>query len=112
MRTRVILIIVRVVFVVSLLLGTVDVPLHRAQENPMLAKAGREQGRNSDVQVLFAEVVDSLKTQQWCATTKRAMDGIVEEISTFSQGPDNKKPDKAFGGTIDGWWDRIAALTR
>lgn len=92
---------------------TADVPLHRAQENLMLAKEAIEQGNRDDARVLLAEVAASLNTYEQGAEKnhKKSVEKLHTEIMTLSDSLANGgAPDKGFSKTIESWWDRISEL--
>jgi YfdX protein len=91
---------------------SVDVPLHRAQENLMLAKAAAEQGNKKDARALLDEVNSNLSTYESGSgmTDKKEIDELRKEIKALSEDLDTT--DKGVGKTIEGWWDRIGELMR
>lgn len=91
---------------------TVDVPLHRAQENLMLAKAALEQGRGVQARALLAEVMESLTAHRPTTGGTEPINAIRDEISAFAESLADTGPEEGFGETIDGWWDRLGELTR
>ncbi len=91
---------------------SVDVPLHRAQENLMLARAALEQGRVEQARALLGEVMESLNAHRPTGSGTEAVDAIRDEISAFAERLADAVPDEGFGETIDGWWDRLGELTR
>lgn len=91
---------------------SVDVPIHRAQENLMLARAALEQGRGAQARALLAEVTESLNAYRPTTGGTETIDAIREEISDFAEGLADGVPEAGFGETIDAWWDRLGELAR
>lgn len=90
---------------------TVDVPLHRAQKNLMMAKAALEYGDKNTAQALLAEVDEDLDVyaKGVSKTRKKAINELRNEIKALSADPD-KANGKDLVKTIEGWWDRISEL--
>ena len=91
-----------------------EVPLHRAQENLMLAKAAIAQGRIVDARALLAAVIDSLTTietsveqvhRQTIATMREDIGGLADALGEAT-------PPDDVADSIDGWWDRIDEVMR
>lgn len=91
-----------------------EVPLHRAQENLMLAKAAIAQGRIIDARALLTAVIDSLTTietsveqvhRQTIATMREDIGGIADALGEAT-------PPDDIADSIDGWWDRIDEVMR
>ena len=93
---------------------TAEVPLHRAQENLMLAKAAVGQRRIVDAKALLAAVIDSLADIEETVgkMQQRTIEATREEIRAFASALGDTTPDEDVLTRIDGWWDRIAELMR
>lgn len=93
---------------------TAEVPLHRAQENLMLAKAAIEQGRIADARALLAAVLDGLTAIEDTvgAMHKPTIEAAREEIKAFADGLVETASVEDAAARIDGWWDRIDEVMR
>lgn len=93
---------------------TAEVPLHRAQENLMLAKAAIEQGRIVDAKALLTAVIGSLTSIEASVQQvhRQTIGAMREEIRGLADALDEVTPDDEVADSIDGWWDRIDEVMR
>lgn len=93
-------------------LVTVDLPLERAQDNLMLAKAELESGNKAAARKLLAEAADAIdayagnKGQSAVAARNELRDEIKAMTSEV-----NAKPESVLA-KIENWWDRIGEWMR
>ena len=100
----------------------VDLPLLRARENLMLAKAQVQAGQVQDARMLLEAAAQALETYAQHADKSRAsqVQSLQKEIQNYAQQlpqqsqqgqQKNQKNQQAVVEQIDEWWDRIVQLS-
>ncbi len=87
----------------------VTLPLERARDNLMLAKAAIDKGDNEEARAALAAAKRELDAYARKAgeDEKKAIAQLQKEMRTLSDELKKGKKDKGAGATIEGWWDRI-----
>ena len=91
---------------------TLDVPLHRAQDNLMLAKAAIAEGRHEQARYLLDEVVSSLNAYGQGSNSAESVVALRDAISSFAKNLDAETEHDAAAQAVDGWWNRLSEMTR
>ena len=92
----------------------VDLPLDRARENLMLAKAAIEEGDKIEARAVLAEAGRELNAyaKGTGETDNKEISQLREEMKALDGKLEAGKESKGFAATIEGWWDRIGKLMK
>ena len=91
-----------------------ELPLDRARENLMLAKAAIEDKDTAEAKAVLAEVGRELDAYAKGANEadRAAIATLRKEMSELSTKLKGDESDKGLVATIEGWWDRIGELMK